>query len=122
MVEFYLLLFSQEKLRVAGRRDLTIAPMYKLHPSTQNHIIEQVWVELDHRVTYPIKRVIVLMDQQEAVNMDDETTKFCVSYVLRQICSVGMIRMIEAWNNHHITRKGIPNALHASNCRIGSIA
>lgn len=26
--------------------------------------------------------------------------------------------MIEAWNNHHIARKGIPNSLHASNCHI----
>ena len=33
---------------------------------------------------------------------------FCGKYV------VGMIRMIQAWNN--IARKGIPNALHASNC------
>ena len=118
--EFYLLLYIQERLRVAGRGDLTIAP-YVQTTSTQNHIIERVWVELNHRVTYPVKRVIVSMDQQRAVNMDDETTKFCVSYVLQQVCSVGMIRMIEAWNNHHIARKGIPNSLHASNCRINHI-
>ena len=29
--------------------------------------------------------------------------------------------MIEAWNNHHIARKGISNALHASNCCINWI-
>ena len=61
------------------------------------------------------------MDQQGAVNMEDETTKFCVSHVLQQVCFVGMMRMTEAWNNHHITRKGIPNALHACNCHINQI-
>ena len=71
-------------------------------------------MELNHRVIYPVKG-----DQQGAVNMDDETTKFCVSYIL-QVCSVGMIQMIEAWNNH-IACKEIPNSLHASNCHINQI-
>ena len=53
--------------------------------------------------------------------MDDDTTRFCVSYVLQQVCSVGMVWMIEAWKNHHIARKGIPNSFHASNCRINRI-
>ena len=80
IIKFYLLLllFIQEKLRVAGRGDHTIAP-YVQTTSTQNHIIERMWVELNHRVTYPIKRVIVSMDQDGAVNMDDETTKFCLT-------------------------------------------
>ena len=64
----YLLLFMQEKLRVAGRGDHTIAPYVT---STQNHIIERLWVELNHGVTYPIKRVVVSMDQQGAINMDN---------------------------------------------------
>ena len=40
---------------------------------------------------------------------------FYVSYGLQHVCSVGMIQMSKAWNNH-IARKGIPNAHYASNC------
>ena len=36
-------------------------------------------------------------------------------YVLRNVCSVGLNRMIEAWNNHSIPQKGIPNTLQANN-------
>ena len=111
--EFYLTLYIQEKLRSAGRGDPGIAP-YVQTTSRHNHIIERIWVEVNSRVTYPVKRIVVAMDDQGEINMDNDTEKFCVSYVLRNVCSVGLKRMISAWNNHSIPHKGIPNALQAS--------
>ena len=107
--EFYLTLYIQEKLR-ACHGDPNILP-YIQTTSTQNHIIERVWVEVNQRVTYPIKRVISMMDDNRMINMDDSMHKFCVSYVLQKCCSVGLERMIHSWNNHSIPRKGIPNSL-----------
>ena len=49
-----LTLYIQEKLRNAGREDPDIAP-YVQTTSTHNHIIEHVWVEVNSRVTYPLK-------------------------------------------------------------------
>ena len=112
--EFYLALYMQEKLRSAGRGDPEIAP-YVQTTSTHNHIIERIWVEVNSRVTYPIKRIVVVMDEQRQINMDDDIEKYCVSFVLRSVCSVGLNRMIEAWNNHSIPGKGVPNTLQASN-------
>ena len=61
--EFYLALYMQEKLQSAGRGDPEIAP-YIQTTSTHNHIIERIWVEVNSRVTYPVKRVVVAMDEQ----------------------------------------------------------
>jgi len=51
--EFYLVLYVHEKLRV-GRGNRAIAP-YAQTTSTCNHVIGRIWVELNHRVTCPIK-------------------------------------------------------------------
>ena len=57
--EFFLSLYVQEKLR-NGRGDDAIPP-YVQTTSTCNHIIERIWVELNQRVTYPVKRIIKWM-------------------------------------------------------------
>ena len=72
--EFYLTLYIQ-KLR-ACRDDPNILP-YNQITSTQNHIIERVWVEVNERVTYLIKRVISMMDVNRIINVDDSMHKLC---------------------------------------------
>ena len=107
--EFYLLLFIQEKLR-EGRGDPDIAP-YRQTGSRDNHNIERIWVEMNHQVTYPLKRAIIEMDNQGLINMQSDMDKFCVSEIVQAVAAVGMIRMIVAWNHHSIPRHGIPNVL-----------
>lgn len=108
--EFYLVLYIHEYLRLAGRGDSQITP-YRQTSSTSNHIIERIWVELNKRVTYPVKRVIISMDDQGVIDMDCSVTKFAVSTVLLRVCEVGMKRMVAAWNSHPIPRRGVPNRL-----------
>ena len=48
--EFYLLLYIQEKLR-ENRGTPQLAP-YRQTTSRENHVIERIWVELNHRVSY----------------------------------------------------------------------
>lgn len=118
--EFYLVLFVHEYLRSSGRGDPQITS-YVQTTSTNNHIIERIWVELNHRVTYPLKRVIVSMDDQGTIDMNCSVTKFVVSTVLLRVCEVGMNRMVAAWNDHPIPRRGIPNRLQDEQyhtCRI----
>ena len=109
--EFYLMLYAHEKLR-SRRGDATIAS-YVQTTSTCNHIIERIWVELNNRVTYPVKRVVTSMTNRELINMSCPVTKFCVSHVLGRVCQVGMNRMVQAWNSHPIPRRGVPNTLQA---------
>ena len=89
------ILLNTTKLRNADRGDPEIAP-YVQTTSTHNHIIDRIWVQVNSRVTYPMKRA---MDEQRQINMDDDAEKYCVSYVLRNVCSVGL-------NRHGITTKG----------------
>ena len=101
----------QERLRT-GCGDGTIHP-YVQTTSTCNHIIERIWVKLNQRVTYPVKRIIKSMDDS-SINMDCDITKFCVSAVHCQICDVEIRRMISVWNNHPIPHCGIPNDLYTA--------
>ncbi len=58
--------------------DPHIAP-YLQTSSTYN---ERIWVEVNKRVTYPIKAVIVMMNA-----LLIWTDKYCVSIVLRRVCA-----------------------------------
>lgn len=118
--EFYLLLFIQEHLRLAGHGDANIAP-YVQTTSTDNHIIERMWVELNQQVTYPVKRVVAAMDNQGQINMDDPSTKFSVSTVLLHVCEVCMNRFVAAWNSHSIPNRGISNRIQNQQFNISSI-
>ena len=49
------MLFVQENLRnIHGDPDIAL---YR-QTSCDNHVIERIWVELNRRVTYPLKRVL----------------------------------------------------------------
>ena len=108
--EFYLVLFMQEKLR-SQRGDLTVAP-YRQTSSRANHIIDRR-VELNHRVSYPIKRVVSLMVETDMLDMDCEIVRFCVSTLLITLCGIGVQRFMDAWNWHHLPSRGIPNILQS---------
>lgn len=47
-----------------------------------NTIIECIWTEVNHRVNYPLKKVVIGMEEQCYINMEDQTTKLCVSFVV----------------------------------------
>ena len=63
--EFYLVL---ERLR-ADHGKLSVAP-YRQTASHANHVIEQIWVELNRRVSYPIKQAITAMVARNVIDLD----------------------------------------------------
>lgn len=76
--KFFLTLYVWEKLH-SGRENA----LYAQTTLKCNHVIERMWVELNHRVTYPIKRILTSMNDQQLIDMTCPTTKYCVlqSYV-----------------------------------------
>ena len=58
-----------------------------------------MWVEVNARVNYPIKRVLVQMEQRDEINMNFDHEKFCVLWftmhtpmlVLRHLSMLEMI-------------------------------
>lgn len=49
--------------------------------------------------------------------MEDEVTKFSVSYLALRVCGTGSRQVIDSWNVHVIPGKGTPNNLQAQNDR-----
>ena len=70
--------------------------------SLQNHAVERLWVEINCRTNYPIKRALVNMENDGVIDLEDEVTKFCVSWVTRQVVEVGIQYTVDSWNSHPI--------------------
>ena len=107
--EFYLILFIQEKLRET-RGNPDVVP-YRQTPSTQNHIIERIWVEVNQRVSYPLKRILIRMTETNLLNMQCDMSKHCIHKFIMEVAKVGLSRFIDSWNAHRIPNHGIPNDL-----------
>ncbi|XP_060759597.1 uncharacterized protein LOC132886813 [Neoarius graeffei] len=112
--EFFLILFVQEKL-AAYRHNKERQP-YLQTPSTRNHTIERMWLEVNQRVNFPLKTALVQMCDQEEICLDDSLTKFCTSNLTCHISRIGLTNFVKAWNAHRIPGKGIPNLLCGQGC------
>ena len=61
-----------------------------------------MWCEINVRVNYPIKSVLVdLLDKGE-IKTDDPLHLFCISWISTRVASVGIDLFIKSWNNHPI--------------------
>ena len=47
--------------------------------------IERMWSEVNSRVNYPIKRKLISLVNDGCLDMNDETVKFCVSFITCQV-------------------------------------
>lgn len=81
--------------------------------SRQNHRAERLWPEVNRRINYPVKNVLVTMEESEEIDMNDGCTKFCVSWVTINIVSHAITRFVASWNSHRLPGRygGIPNVL-----------
>ena len=66
----------------------------------QNLTVERILPEVNKRVNYPIKRILVEMEEKNDINM---LVRFCVSFVTVNVAAVGMERFSQSWNCHSIS-------------------
>lgn len=69
----------------------------------QNTVIERIRPEVNHRVNYPLKQVVIRIKEQGRINVDDRTTTFCVSFILVHVAGYGVSVFSQAWNMHFIS-------------------
>ncbi|XP_028515792.1 uncharacterized protein LOC114575330 [Exaiptasia diaphana] len=58
---------------------------------------------------------MIELQEAEAINLESNIDRYCTSTLLLSLCRLGMERVVDAWNNHSIPSKGIPNELASCN-------
>ena len=48
-------------------------------------MIERLWVEINSWINYPVKRVLVEMENNGEINMADSLQKYCMSWIAIEV-------------------------------------
>lgn len=83
---------------------ISVTLMY-LNSSLQNHPVERLWVEVNKRINYPIKHILVKMEEEGVINMDSPVDQFCTSWFALHVANIGVAHTVQSWNEHPIPGK-----------------
>ena len=64
--------------------------------------MERLWVEVNQRVNYPIKEALNALVEGDQLDMEDDITRFSISWVTTRLCQEGIQHCVTSWNHHHI--------------------
>ena len=70
--------------------------------SQQNHRVERLWSEVNQRINYPVKRILVQMEARDEIDMTNDTIEFCVSWTTINVVKNAVHSFVLAWNAHRI--------------------
>ena len=71
----------------------------------QNLPAERKWPEVNQRIVYSIKDVLVRMENALMIILFDPDVQFCVSFVIMNVAEIGLKRVVASWNSHSIEGK-----------------
>ena len=97
----FALIETVQQLLSDHRRHRSRHPMFRT-TSRQNHRAERIWPEINRRINYPLKEVLVAMENAGDIDMTDDIVKFCVSWVTIKTLMPAVETFVSAWNCHCI--------------------
>lgn len=59
-------------------------------------------MEVNTRVNYPIKNVLIEMAEEGDIVIDDPMCQFCVSWYTIHVANIGNGLFVSSWNEHPI--------------------
>ena len=59
-------------------------------------------MEVNARVNYPLKRVLIKMEEDGQLDLDDCTHKLSISWLTLHVANVGIRLFVSSWNAHKI--------------------
>ena len=59
-----------------------------------------MWIEVNTRVNYPIKDILSNLFGSDKIDMGNEVTKFCISWVSCNLRKYGLTNIVQSWNNN----------------------
>ncbi len=59
-------------------------------------------MEVNSRVNYPIKTVLISMDENGEISLDSKVDKYCISWFTINVANAGVSLFLSAWNEHTI--------------------
>ena len=62
-------------------------------------------MEVNARVNYPIKTVLIDMREGGDFSLDDDHERFCVSWFSIEVAAVGIQLFVSSWSEHPIPGK-----------------
>ena len=64
--------------------------------------MERIWAEVNPRINYPVKAILVELMDSGDIDIDDSLQLFCISWITIRVLSVGVELFLKSWNNHPI--------------------
>lgn len=73
-------------------------------------------MEVNGRVNYPIKTVLIRMMENQEFSLDSDLHKFCVSWITIKTAAAGVELFVSSWNEHPIPGAYVTMAIHTTTC------
>ena len=64
-----------------------------------------MWVEINGRVNYPLKNILIKLEEEGVIDMDSPVDRYCVSQFTLHVANAGATQAVQAWNEHPIPGK-----------------
>ncbi|ORZ33391.1 hypothetical protein BCR44DRAFT_27171 [Catenaria anguillulae PL171] len=111
--ENHLVCFVQEHiLRPFVPRSSPHSKVVNRVSSVHNVRIEYIWGDVNRRVSETVRWSLDYLRQIGVIDLDNPVHIYCVSTMTVQVVQAMLDNFVRAYNEHHVSRVGIPNKIH----------